>query len=86
MSGLRRLALALGLATLAPAAHAAGRAESGALDTTLSRRVHLPYRVHLPAGYEPRGRSWPLILFLHGSGERGSDRSEERRVGKECCR
>ncbi len=32
------------------------------------------YYVHLPAGYEnaPQ-KQWPLILFLHGSGERGYD-------------
>ncbi|OOG62907.1 esterase [Rhodanobacter sp. B04] len=30
------------------------------------------YRVFLPAGWD-RKRSWPVVLFLHGSGERGSD-------------
>ena len=30
--------------------------------------------VHLPAGYDDDpGRSWPLILFLHGSGDRGDN-------------
>lgn len=35
-----------------------------------------PYErlVYLPEGYhEEPGRDWPLMLFLHGSGERGSD-------------
>lgn len=34
------------------------------------------YQLHLPPGAASRARSdarWPLILFLHGSGERGSD-------------
>ena len=31
-----------------------------------------PYLLHLPAAYEAEER-WPLILFLHGSGERGHD-------------
>jgi predicted peptidase len=34
----------------------------------------LGYLVHLPPGYgEDATRRWPLILFLHGIGERGSD-------------
>jgi predicted peptidase len=32
----------------------------------------LPYRLLVPAGYDP-ARKYPLILFLHGAGERGSD-------------
>lgn len=33
-----------------------------------------PYQLFLPSGYSAtRDRQWPLILFLHGSGERGSD-------------
>lgn len=34
--------------------------------------VDLPYLLHLPEGVEAR-RDWPLIVFLHGSGERGAD-------------
>jgi predicted peptidase len=30
------------------------------------------YQVFVPDGWTAR-RSWPLVLFLHGSGERGSD-------------
>jgi predicted peptidase len=33
-------------------------------------RGHLLY---LPAGYGEDSRSWPLLLFLHGAGERGDD-------------
>lgn len=34
----------------------------------------LRYLVHLPDDYDADpGRLWPLVLFLHGSGERGSD-------------
>ncbi len=32
----------------------------------------MPYRVLLPIGYNPH-ESYPLILFLHGAGERGND-------------
>ena len=31
-----------------------------------------PYAVYVPRGYDP-SRAWPLILFLHGSGESGTD-------------
>lgn len=31
------------------------------------------YQLHLPKDYSPKGTRWPLMIFLHGSGERGSD-------------
>ncbi len=32
------------------------------------------YKIYLPEGYEADpGKSWPLLVFLHGSGERGDD-------------
>lgn len=31
------------------------------------------YLVQLPKGYRADGPVWPLVVFLHGSGERGSD-------------
>ncbi len=35
----------------------------------------LPLRtwLYLPPGYEGGSQAWPLLVFLHGSGERGSD-------------
>lgn len=36
--------------------------------------VRLQYLLHLPAGYEKDpAKKWPLMLFLHGAGERGDD-------------
>lgn len=32
----------------------------------------LPYRLFIPQGYDS-ARKYPLVLFLHGAGERGSD-------------
>lgn len=32
----------------------------------------LPYRLLIPAGYSPE-KKWPLIVFFHGIGERGTD-------------
>jgi len=42
-------------------------------DKDVARRVRLPYWLYLPDGYDPKGRPWPLVLFLHGAGERGDD-------------
>lgn len=33
----------------------------------------LPYRTYFPKGYRKTGKGRPLLLFLHGAGERGSD-------------
>ena len=44
------------------------------LDTQFSKSIHLDYLLYLPKGYdEDAAQRWPLILFLHGSGERGDD-------------
>ena len=32
----------------------------------------LPYRILLPENYDAK-KNYPLLLFLHGSGERGND-------------
>jgi predicted peptidase len=53
---------------------------SGSIQTAevLNRRtvksVHMKYLLFLPNGYDPKSsRRWPMILFLHGIGERGQD-------------
>ena len=44
------------------------------LDREVTRRVVCRYLLYLPDGYaESEERRWPLILFLHGAGERGDD-------------
>jgi len=40
----------------------------------------LKYAVYVPRGYDP-SRAWPLILFLHGSGESGTDGSRQLAQG-----
>ena len=42
-------------------------------NTTLCREVSLDYLLYLPAAYNDSEQDWPLVLFLHGAGERGSD-------------
>ncbi|MDR3350433.1 MAG: dienelactone hydrolase family protein [Prevotellaceae bacterium] len=36
----------------------------------------IPYRLLLPEGYDA-GREYPLLLFLHGAGERGNDNEKQ---------
>lgn len=42
--------------------------------------VRLNYLLYLPADYEQQ-ESWPLLLFLHGSGERGDDLETVKKHG-----
>jgi predicted peptidase len=44
-------------------------------------REHLDYLLHLPLDYGEPGPHWPLLLFLHGRGERGGDLDAVRRYG-----
>lgn len=41
---------------------------------TVPHEVELEYLLHLPKGYDAAGsKKWPLMLFLHGAGERGDN-------------
>jgi len=43
-------------------------------DETGEHEVTLRYLLYLPADYDQaKDTAWPLVLFLHGSGERGDD-------------
>lgn len=37
--------------------------------------------MYLPEGYDDASKPWPLVLFLHGAGERGSDLEIIKRNG-----
>ncbi|MBK8001117.1 MAG: prolyl oligopeptidase family serine peptidase [Verrucomicrobia bacterium] len=40
----------------------------------ISKTISADYLLYLPKGYEAKGKkTWPLVMFLHGAGERGSD-------------
>ena len=44
------------------------------LSTVLRKEIHLDYLMHIPTSYHSSpNEKFPLILFLHGSGERGDD-------------
>jgi predicted peptidase len=43
-------------------------------ETTFTRKAGLGYLLYLPKGYDANAaKQWPLMLFLHGAGERGAD-------------
>ena len=53
-----------------------------ALQTQISIDVNLPYRVYLPKAYASDDYTrFPLLLFLHGAGERGTDLDKMAAVG-----
>ena len=55
--------------------------ETGFLDrsVTLNGVTYL-YQVYVPNAYS-KDKSWPIALFLHGSGERGDDGMVQTQVG-----
>src|SRR3970040_622111 len=58
------------------------RVETGFLDRTVTvSGAPYRYQVYLPAGYASSTHRWPVVLFLHGAGERGSDGLLQTTVG-----
>jgi predicted esterase len=47
----------------------------------LGENQDYPHLTYLPDGYDKDQRAWPLILFLHGSGERGADLNKIKNKG-----
>src|SRR5262245_31569677 len=47
--------------------------EPRALTFVASDGTRLPYLLHLPPRHHDGPGGWPLVLFLHGAGERGED-------------
>ncbi len=43
----------------------------------------LPYQILYPRGYSNSTESYPLVVFLHGAGERGSDNERQMIFGSE---
>lgn len=62
----------LGLPGLAPAADDQPGQRKGVARVTFVTAARLPYLAITPAGFRNQSR-WPLILFLHGSEQRGND-------------
>ena len=39
----------------------------------ITKKINVNYLLFLPEGYQDGGKDFPLIMFLHGAGERGKD-------------
>ena len=51
-------------------------------EAQITQTVQLDYLLYLPPGYDTDpAQRWPLILYLHGAGERGSDPELIKRDG-----
>ena len=50
-------------------------------EQTITKTVGCRYLLFLPEGHERSEARWPLILFLHGAGERGDDLDLVRKHG-----
>lgn len=42
-------------------------------EKTITKTIGCKYLLFLPEGYGENDKKWPLMLFLHGAGERGSN-------------
>ncbi len=50
----------------------AGEQSSQMLNEKITKVIDCKYLLYLPADYGKSDKKWPLIMFLHGAGERGS--------------
>jgi len=67
-------ALVAAFTTMGQTTPTAGTQVPAKLQRQLVRNGALDYLLYLPKGYgDDPAKKWPLILFLHGAGERGSD-------------
>jgi predicted peptidase len=74
---VRSYAILIALFLAAPLSAAEPEHKSAAqtvtFETDITYRAHLNYLLYLPEKYSEDDKKWPLMIFLHGSGERGSD-------------
>ena len=80
---MKRSSVALVVATLALAPSlSAQRSETGFLDRTATVNASaFKYQVYVPSAYPGSTQRWPVIVFLHGAGERGGDGIFQTAVG-----
>ena len=77
---MRGARTALGVLLFASAA--AAQSPTGFLDRSVSvGGINHRYQVYVPADYNTSQQRWPVILFLHGGGERGTDGVFQTQVG-----
>ena len=77
---IAHVALAISLAALGTGCASGGRRSrvgarqsSQLFQAEIRKTIKAQYLLYLPTGYAESKNQWPLILFLHGAGERGDD-------------
>ena len=50
-------------------------------EKTITKTLSCKYLLFLPDGFSKKKQGWPMILFLHGAGERGSDLKKVKKHG-----
>jgi predicted peptidase len=81
-TGMERVATLIVILTLT-AAVVTGQEppKTGFLERTVRvGDVSHAYKVYVPPGFDPK-RSWPVVLWLHGAGESGTDGVQQTEVG-----
>lgn len=74
------LLLVLSLSAFAAPACAPTSAEDFLTRTITINGASHGYRVYVPSGWT-KEKAWPVILYLHGAGERGNDNLTQTRIG-----
>src|SRR6185503_5039243 len=82
MSGARILFMLMTIILLTAGVSARSRnGETGFLNRTVKVGAETyPYQVYVPANWT-KAKKWPVILFLHGAGERGNDGLIQTEIG-----
>jgi predicted peptidase len=76
-----RALLATGITVAFALSANAHKHETGFLDRALTfKGTRYKYQVFVPEDWAP-SKKWPVILFLHGAGERGTDGLKQTEVG-----
>lgn len=66
--------IALGMSMKTKAQSAAAGLPAEKVKLTITRQAEMQYLHYTPKDYDAKsGKKWPLMLFLHGAGERGTD-------------
>ena len=71
---MKRIALTFILAVIGPLLHAAAVQASKSVKINQAQKLEVNFLLYLPKDYNnKKNAKWPVILFLHGAGERGDD-------------
>ena len=80
--GVARSVLLATAVSAEPAKPAVDSQQERTFEKTITTKVQGRYLLYLPQDYgKDKNRRWPLVLFLHGMGERGDDLQELKATG-----